>query len=115
MNDKPPSERQQIAQRIATFIIENHLANPFGGEVDQSASKGRPYTVAFAVPRLLDGIVTVYGPKFILINMQGRLARRDGAVFESEQNAIQFLRLLLVEHKEDAALAVPAKPPKARE
>ena len=108
MSDKSPSERQQIAQRIADFIIANELANPFGGDVDQTTGKGRPYSVLMSI--LLDGQVLVYGPKFILITMQGRLARYGtGFVYESEQHALDFLRLMLVEHKADEALAIPTK------
>lgn len=114
MTDKPPSERQLIAQRIATFIIENRLANPFGGDVHQSTDKkGRPYTVLFSVPRVLDGLVTVYGPKFILINTQGGLSLGDGSVFESEADALKFMRLAFVDLKRDEAADVPTKAPRS--
>ena len=110
MSDKPSSERQQIAQRIAQFILDNDLANPFGGDVDQTTGKGRPYSVLMSVPRYLDGQVLVYGPKFILINMDGPLARHGtGFVYESEQHALDFLRLMLVEHDSEKALAIPTK------
>ena len=116
MSEKPPSERQQLAQRIADFINANRLNNPFGGDVHQSAEKkGRPYTILFSRPRYLDGLVTVYGPKFILINSQGGLALNDGAVFESEENALNFMRLAFVEEtlKRDEAMEIPVKAQKA--
>lgn len=109
---KPPSERQQIAQRFAVFIVENHLANPFGGDVSQSSDK-KYYGVLFSRPRLLDGFVRVYSPKFILVEMTGPAARLGSSrVFESEKDATDFLRLAFVEYDMDAAAKVPTKPAK---
>lgn len=109
MTDQP-SERRLLADRIAKFIIDNRLNNPFGGDVDQSSEKGRPYSILFSVPRLLDGLVRVYGPKFILVQMQGPLVHgATDMVFESEQNALDFLRLAFVEHNQEAAYAIPVK------
>ena len=88
MTDKPPSDRRLLAERIAAFINDNRLNSPFGGEVDQSGDK-RSYDILFSIPRLLDGLVRVYGLKFILIQTQGPLARGTGErVFTSEQNAL---------------------------
>lgn len=109
MSDRP-SERRLLAERIAKLINDNHLNRPFGGDVEQSQDKGRPYNILFSVPRLLDGLVRVYGPKFILVQMEGPLARgASDMVFESEQNALDFLRLAFVEHKQEAAYAIPVK------
>ena len=112
--DKPPSDRRQIADRFADFIVANDIANPFGGEVHQSADK-RVYAIPMSRPRLLDGEVRVYSGRFILIVMYGPLALGgEQRVYASEKDAMNFLRLLLVEHKTDEALAVPTKAPKAK-
>ena len=113
MTDKPPSDRRQIANRFAEFIVTNDLANPFGGDVHQSGDK-RSYFIGMSRPRLLSGEVRVYSGRFILVLMQGPLARGgEERVYASEQDAMSFLRLLLVEHKPDEALAVPVKPRRA--
>lgn len=107
MPKSEPSPRQQLAQRIADFIVANQLANPFGGDVYQNQ---RHYGVLMSIPRVLDGEIRVYGPKFIQVRLQGPMASiGSDFVYESEQNALDFLRLYLVEHNRDAALAVPTK------
>jgi hypothetical protein len=118
MSDRAPSDRRQIADRFAEFIIANDIANPFGGEVNihESAENKRKkhYAIPMSRPRLLDGEVRVYGPKFILVLMRGALALGgEERVYASEAAAMAFLRLLLVEHKTDEALAIPTKAPRA--
>lgn len=115
MNDKPKSERRPVAERIAAFILDNDLANPFGGDVAlKQSGKRKFYSVSFSRPAVLDGQIEVYSPKFILVQAQGRLAQAgDQRVFESEENALRYLRLAFVEFKFDEALLVPTKPPKA--
>jgi hypothetical protein len=104
------SERSEIAGRLAQFICDNNLANPFGGDVEQSKDK-RFYGVLFSVPRILDGYLRVYSPKYILIQCQGRLCQND-AVYESEADAMKFMKLAFVDHDTNAAYSVPTKPPK---
>lgn len=114
MSDKPPSDRRQIAERFAEFIINNDLCNPFGGEVHQSADKRR-YAIPMSRPRLLDGEVHVYSGRFILVLMRGPLALGgEERLYASEKDAMDFLRLLLVEHKPKEALAIPTKPPRVK-
>ena len=105
------SERSEIAGRLAQFICDNNLANPFGGDVEQSQDK-RYYGVLFSVPRLLDGFLRVYSPKYILIQCQGPLCQND-AVYLSEADALQFMKLAFVDHDLEAAYNIPTKPPKA--
>lgn len=107
MNDKSPSPRHQLAQRIANFILESRLANPFGGEVTQH---GRYYSVLMSIPRSLDGEVRIYGPKFIHVRLVGPLSHiGSDFVFESEANALAFLKAWLVDFDSEAALAIPVK------
>ena len=109
MNDqKPPSEREAIAIRLGAFLVKNNLCQVFGGDVHKH---GRYYSVAFSLRRTLDGEVRVYSPKFIQVLMTGPSAwvGNGSDVFESEQAAIDFLRLALVEHKHEEATAVPRK------
>jgi len=109
-----PSERREIAERIAAFIRDNELANPFGGDVDQSSDK-RHYGVLMSIPRLLDGQVRVYSPKFIFIGLAGPLSNHGSQfVYDSEQRALDFLRLYLVEHKIEEAMAIPQRPQRSK-
>ena len=106
------SARAEVAERIADFINEKHLAQVFGGEVSQSGDK-RYYSILCSLPRTLDGFIRVYSPKFILIQLQGPLADGEhSAVYESEQDAISFLHALLIDFDRDAAYAIPTKPTK---
>lgn len=85
---KAPSERALIAERIAEVIRELELTSPFGGDVTPPKDGRRYYAILFSWPRTLDGLVRVYGPKFILVetNQTGQ------EKFESEAEAIAFIR-----------------------
>jgi len=108
------SERAELAQRIASFICNSDLAQVFGGDAAKVNPAGkRPYySVGFSKRCNLDGTVAVYGPRFIRIDWETRfhhLPRRGGLVFESETDALKFLRLAFVDLS-PAALDVPSKP-----
>lgn len=100
------SARSEIADRIAAKICEWKLTNPFGGEVSKN---GKYYGILFAVPRYLDGFVRVYGPKWILVEGQGPLARYGNLIFESEENCLAFIHAAYVECNSEKAGAVPSK------
>lgn len=107
------SERKEAAKRIAQFIIESKLAQPYGGDVEQDSSlKGKPYTVGFSYPRYVDGYVVVYSPSWILVEFQTAyrdLPPKDRVVFESVENAIAFIKLAFVEVNGEEAMKVPQK------
>lgn len=104
------SARSEVAERIAAKIREFKLTNPFGGDVSKS---DRYYGILFAIPRYTDGLVRVYGPKWILVESVGPIS--DGKlIFESEQHAIDYLRAKFVEHDQDKADAIPTKPMEVR-
>lgn len=115
--DKPKSERNLIADRIAQFVIENQMTTPYGGDVSLSKVGGRPhYALAFSQPRHLDGTVQVFSPNFIAVRyITGirALPHEDSRVFLSEADAINFLRMAFVEREFEVALAIPTKPAKA--
>jgi hypothetical protein len=103
------SARQELAQRIADFIVNNRLTVPYGGDVIKS---GNHYTVLFSKAATLDGVVNVYGPKFIQVTYQTAyraMPRTGKPVFESEASAVDFLDKAFVHHNFDAALAIPTK------
>lgn len=103
-----PSPRRACAERIAEFVRSNNLNNPYGG---RARGFGNYYAIGVSVPARLDGEVRVWGETFIQMRLSGSLAgSRTSSVYESEANALEFLRLLLVDRDLDAAEAVPTKP-----
>jgi hypothetical protein len=112
------SERHQLADRLAAFLIENDLCQVYGGTVDL-VRQGRPhYDTAFSRCRVLDGSISVYSPTFILVSWQSAnrsMPHTGERLFTSEQHAIDFIRLAFVEHDVTGAYFVPhrTKGPKA--
>jgi hypothetical protein len=103
------SARQDLAQRIADFILGHEMTTPYGGDVIKDTNR---YTILFSKPGVLDGSVNVYGPKFIQISYSTAyrdLPHRDHRVFESEADALAFLNKAFVVRDFDAALAIPTK------
>lgn len=103
------SARSELAQRIADFIMVNGLVIPYGGDV---IKHGNHYSVLFAAPKVLDGVVNVYGPKFIQITYQTQyrdLPNRDRPVFESEADALKFIDKAFVNRDFAGAMVIPRK------
>ena len=103
------SVRQELAERIADFVNDNNLNSPYGGDVSRD---NKFYSILFAYPRTLDGVIHVYSPKFIQVKYQTgyrALPRVDSRVFTSEKDALDFMRLAFVEFNFDAALDIPVK------
>jgi hypothetical protein len=110
--EKRPSERQLIAERVAKYIRKNRWTAPFGGDVHKDRNS---YSILFAKPATLDGLVRIWGPKFILIECQGRASHGNWqGVYESEQAAMDFLRLAFAECKWMEATEVPTRKMKER-
>ena len=88
------SKREEVAQELADFIIENNLCNPFGGTVNKAKNeftKRTYYSVLFSRPAILDGEVQVYGEKFIRIISFGP-AGGPPEVLRSKEGALNFLK-----------------------
>ena|SRR5215831_19321909 len=104
------SARQELAERLASYIRRNYWTAPFGGDVVKERNS---YSVLFSKPRMLDGVVRIWGPKFILIECQGPASHGNwSGVYQSEKDALDFLRLAFAEHRWDAAMEIPTKPKK---
>ena len=103
-----PSPRRACAERIAEFVRSNNLNNPYGG-------RARGFGELLRDRGLGSGSLgrrgACLGETFIQMRLSGSLAgSRTSSVYESEANALEFLRLLLVDRDLDAAEAVPTKP-----
>lgn len=108
------SERNQVANRLATFIFECGLTNPYGGDVKQDKrSKGKPYNVAFSRPGDLDGQLSIYSPKFIRFKFLARSKGEQSFVLESEENAIEAIQAI-AQNDWDTLRKVPRKAPGVR-
>lgn len=103
-----PSARQQACQRIADAIIENGLANPFGGDVFKD---GRYYSTLFSIPRLLDGVVRLYSEKFIQVQAEGPLGKGHSAVYTSVDDAVEAILCICVvgDRTHDDLAKIPTK------
>lgn len=91
------SQRQAIADNLAKFCIENSMNDSYGVSVQKSKdSKGKEHwSVLFCKARILDGVVRVYAPGFILITWQTAirdLPRNGRQVCKTEAEAINFLK-----------------------
>ncbi len=108
------SERNQVANRLAAFIFESGLTNPYGGDVEQDKrSKGKPYNVAFSRPGDLDGQLSIYSPKFIRFKFLARSQGQQSFVVESEENAIEVIKAI-AQYDWGTLKKIPRKAPGAR-
>jgi hypothetical protein len=93
--EQKPSERNQVANRLATLIRECGLINPYGGDVKQKKrSKGKPYNVAFSRSGDLDGELSIYSPKFIRFKFLAHSQGQQSFVVESQENAIEVIKAI---------------------
>ena len=103
------SARMQASEQIAEKLAELGLNEVYGCNV---SLQGRRYEISFCKARVTDGVVCYFGPKFIQVKWQtaSRSMQRNGsAVFESVDNALDFIRLAFAEYDADAAFEIPQK------
>ncbi len=104
------SNREEITELISDFVFCNSLATVYSG-TDLHESKKYRY-ILISKPRVLDGEIRVYGPKFIYVSYQTAyrsLPAKDRRIFTSADDALNFLNLAFVEFKFEEALEVPTK------
>lgn len=105
-------KKLEIANKISDFVRSNNMSTPYGGEPHHDTNrKGSPYVVLISQKENLDGIIFVYSDKFILINTTTsyrHLPAHDSRVFESMDNALDFLKKAFVDFSADA-LKIPTK------
>ena len=102
------SERSEVAEKIAAFIVTNHLCDVYGGSVELSSDK-KYRSVGFSKPASLDGEVRIYGPHFIMVRWTARYLNipPDGVrIFGSVGDALTFMDLAFLAHDE-SAMSVP--------
>jgi hypothetical protein len=98
-----------IAERLARWITQHRLDDPFGGNASKS---GRSWDIGFSKPGTVAGTVKVFGPRFIQVKYKTPLRdlpNRDSRVFLTERDAALFLQWAFVDRKFDDALALKTK------
>jgi hypothetical protein len=89
------SPRQQVAQNLADTCMFGGLNDSYGVSVAKTEEKGKTFwSVTFAKARILDGVIKVYSPKFILVKWQTAihdLPTKGQEVFKSEADVKSFL------------------------
>ena len=86
---------------IAQKIRDLELCTPVGGDLTRTRSGGRRpfYCVRFSKPANLDGTVSIYGHKLILVEYLTRydvVAHRDRHVFKKVDDVTEFLQAAFV-------------------
>lgn len=104
------SIREDIMREIQSYVERNYLSSVYGGS---GLSKDKRYRyILISKPRVLDGEIRIYGPKFILINYQTAyrsLPHNDRRVFTSAQDMLKFIQWAFVDGEYDKALEIPTK------
>lgn len=99
--------RRECAQQIADWVGENGLTQPVGGDVGHSVQNGvNVHYVSFSKPRVLDGVVYLYGPEWIQVKSDGPMAA-PWRVFASPEAAIEYMDKAFVQLDMEAAMQVP--------
>lgn len=91
-----PSIREDIANNLADTCVFGGLNESYGVLTSKETdAKGKSYrSVTFARNAILDGVIKVYSPTFILISWQTAirdLPSKGREVCKSEHEAKQFL------------------------
>ena len=105
------NDRKEVAERIASFIRDNHLdmAGGYGGFVTFHKNH---FVIDFAKIGTLTGKVRVYGPRFIQLTFEtsGRqLPKRCSKIFASEANVVDFIDKAFITQDIDRAMAIPVR------
>lgn len=90
------SPRQQVAQNLAETCIFGNLNDSYGVSVEKSTDqKGKTHwSVLFCKARVLDGVIRVYSPGFIMVTWQTGvrdLPSKGKEIFRSESAAKEFI------------------------
>jgi hypothetical protein len=103
------SARSEAADQIAIKLTDLGLNEVYGCI---AGLRGRFYDITFCKARVTDGSIHYYSDKFVQVKWQTAyrdMQRNGSAVFESVDNALDFVRLAFAEYDVDAAFAIPQK------
>ena len=108
MEVKEKSPRLSCAEKLAEFINQNGLANPYGGEVNRGIDrKNRAYyAVSFSALANIDGVVSVYSPKYFVVKFTTRykfLPANTTVLFKHHEDLFAFIKAAFVDLNGEAA------------
>lgn len=90
------SAREELANHLADTCTQLGLNEVYGVNVSKDTEKGKTYyAVTFCLARILDGIIKVYSPKFILVKWQTQfrdMPFKGQEKFTSEEEAAKFIK-----------------------
>lgn len=111
-DDKSP--RSQAAETIQSFILDNDLAQVFGGDIAYGPGDRKIYReIGFSLRSTLDGSVRVFSATKIEVRSEG--SHGDGVVtFGTVESVLAYMKARWVDFDQEAADAVPRWAPKGR-
>lgn len=103
------SARSEAADQIAVKLTDLGLNEVYGCI---TGLRGRFYDITFCKSSVTDGSIHYYSEKFVQVKWQTAsrsMPRNGSAVFDTVDNALDFVRLAFAEYDTDAAFAVPQR------
>ena len=103
------SARSEAADQIAIKLTDLGLNEVYGCI---AGLRGRFYDITFCKSSVTDGSIHYYSDKFVQVKWQTgiRAMQRNGsAVFDTVDNALDFVRLAFAEYDTEAAFNIPQK------
>ncbi len=88
------SIRGEVARNLADTCVFGGLNDVYGVILTKVEEKRSYWSVTFCKSRVLDGVIKVYGPGFILVEWQTAyrdMAARGKQVLKSEGDAKEFI------------------------
>lgn len=90
------SPREQVALDLLDVVKFGGMDEVYGANIDkQTDAKGKSYwSVTFCKARVLDGVIKIYSPRFIMVKWQTAfrdLPSKGQQIFKSDWDAKQFL------------------------
>jgi len=99
--------RRELTARLETFLNDSGLNEVYGVIPNY---EGKIKTLTFCKARTLDGQINIYGLNFIQVTYKTAiraLPQEDSRIFESERNAIDFLKAAFVDFDYELAESIP--------
>lgn len=92
------SPREDVAQELADTCMFGGLNEVYGVQKGRSADN-KCWTILFCKARILDGSISVYSPKFIIVKWQTQyrdMPHKGSEKFTSVSDAKQFIQRMFV-------------------
>lgn len=100
------SEREDIQNDLVSFLETAGLNEVYGvlAGLDTLPNGVKVRTISFCRARTLDGVITIYGPKFIKVD-----TNRENEIFVSAEDVKAWIQAKYVDFDQSAVDEVPRK------